>query len=83
MSTKRDDDGPSRLAQHRSLTLPVMPPGDPPLQHDAIQFKQTVDALFAGAQLLSVMQGEYPPRAQSLRENFPIDMLPPLDARWT
>ena len=43
-------------------------------------FKQTVDALLAGASLLGVMQGEYPPRALSLRENFPIDMLPPLDA---
>ena len=62
------------------VTLPDMPPGDPPLQHDAIQYKQTVDTLLAGSALLGVMQGEYPPRALSLKENFPLDMLPPLDA---
>ena len=80
MATKHDDARTSRFSQHRVVVLPDMPPGDPPLQHDAIQYKQTVDALLAGHSLLGVMQGEYPPRAKSLKENFPLDMLPPLDA---
>ena len=79
MPGDRDDDRASRFAQYRVVTLPAIPPGDPPLQHDAIQHKQTVDTLLAGAGLLGVAHGGYPARAQSLRENFPLDMLPPLD----
>ena len=71
--------GTSKLTQREKVTLPDMPPGDPPLQHDAIQYKQTVDAMLAGAGILGVARGEYPPRAISLAENFPIDMLPPID----
>ena len=80
MPGDRDDDRASRFAQYRVVTLPPIPPGDPPLQHDAIQHKQTVDTMFAGAGLLGVAHGGYPARAQALRENFPLDMLPPLDA---
>ena len=62
------------------LALPDMPPGDPPLQDTALRFRQDCEQLLAKHSLLGVARGEYPPRALAVEENFPIHLLPPLDA---
>ena len=56
-----------------------MPPGDPPLQDTALRFRQDCEQLFAKHSLLGVARGEYPPRALAVEENFPVELLPPLD----
>ena len=63
-----------------TIVLPDMPPGDPPLQHDAIQYRQTVDTIFAGAGVLGVIGGNWPTEAMTVEENFPIHLLPVPDA---
>ena len=57
-----------------------MPPGDPPLQDTALRFRQDCEQLLAKHSLLGVARGEYPPRALAVEENFPLELLPPLDA---
>ena len=61
------------------LALPDMPPGDPPLQDTALRFRQDCEQLLAKHSLLGVARGEYPPRALAVEENFPLELLPPLD----
>ena len=56
-----------------------MPPGDPPLQDTALRFRQDCEQLLAKHSLLGVARGEYPPRALAVEENFPLELLPPLD----
>ena len=56
-----------------------MPPGDPPLQDTALRFRQDCEQLLAKHSLLGVARGEYPPRALAVEENFPLEVLPPLD----
>ena len=63
-----------------TIVLPDMPPGDPPLQHDAIQYRQTIDTIFAGAGVLGVIGGNWPTEAMTVEENFPIHLLPVPDA---
>ena len=59
-----------------TVVLPDMPPGDPPLQHDAIQYRQNVDTIFAGAGLLGTAHGGWPTEALTVEENFPLHLLP-------
>ena len=50
------------------------------MQDTALRFRQDCEQLLAKHSLLGVARGEYPPRALAVEENFPLDLLPPLDA---
>ena len=78
METDRHDTQPSGKSGGR-LALPDMPPRDPPLQATALRFRQDCEQLLAKYSLLGVARGEYPPRALAVEQNFPIELLPPLD----
>ena len=78
MASDRDESQSSGRSGGR-LVLPDMPPGDPPLQDTALRFRQDCEQLLAKHSLLGVARGEYPPRALAVEENFPLELLPPLD----
>ena len=78
MASDRDEIQSSGRSGGR-LVLPDMPPGDPPLQDTALRFRQDCEQLLAKHSLLGVARGEYPPRALAVEENFPLELLPPLD----
>ena len=78
MASDRDEIQSSSRSGGR-LVLPDMPPGDPPLQDTALRFRQDCEQLLAKHSLLGVARGEYPPRALAVEENFPLELLPPLD----
>ena len=78
MASDRDEIQSSSKSGGR-LVLPDMPPGDPPLQDTALRFRQDCEQQLAKHSLLGVARGEYPPRALAVEENFPLELLPPLD----
>ena len=49
------------------------------MQDTALRFRQDCEQLLAKHSLLGVARGEYPPRALAVEENFPLELLPPLD----
>ena len=68
-----DQSKPSTLSK---LVLPDAPPGDPPLHHVAVKYRESLEKVMAG-QWLVVANGGLPSAAEAIID-FPLDRLPPL-----
>ena len=68
-----DSSKPSTLSK---LVLPDAPPGDPPLHHVAVKYRESLEKVMAG-QWLVVANGGLPAAAEAIID-FPLDRLPPL-----
>ena len=70
-----DNSKPSTLSK---LNLPDAPPGDPPLHHVAVKYREQLEKVLAGPWLV-IATGGLPSAAESIVD-FPLDRLPPLPA---
>jgi hypothetical protein len=69
-------DSSSKPSTLSKLVLPDAPPGDPPLHHVAVKYRESLEKVMAG-QWLVVANGGLPSAAEAIID-FPLDRLPPL-----